>query len=499
MKALIIYLVLLGTAWSASEWEKATIPYPFYDVQTSSDNMILLLNRGEAALQARIDLIRRAKYTIEVEYFIFKTDVAGKIIARELIEAAKRGVKVRILVDNLGSELSSFHAKEFAAYGIEMKFYNTSSFIRLKRVNYRNHRKLLIGDDAEVITGGRNIGNDYYNLDDDYNYDDSDVLIEGPMVKTIRESFDSYYSDKLSDDIKFPKRPLPGPKGGHPGQRGGVDPVEQYERRTKSAKKFLLETDEEINTRQEIAEVANEQFKNLSYHTCPEMTFVTDAPSGDYLKKRKDGYLENFRHVMKVLDIKMKTVDKELTISTPYFIANERNKKVLNALLENKVAVNLYTNSLKASDAIYMATGFYSYLKTWLGRGMKVSLHDGKWQDMDVALKKVNNSRWGTHAKTQVYEWQNGDSEIKVGTYNMDNRSDYYNNELVVFCKGNNELTSEFKADITKRASKGIVVNSNDVATDRQGRRINILGTSGINKIKMYFAALPTWLFEHLL
>lgn len=499
MKAVILYIVLLGTAWSSSEWDNSPIPFPFHDVQKTEENKILLLTRGEAALQARIDLIRRAKHTLEVEYFIFKTDVSGKIIARELVAAADRGVKVRILIDNLGSELTGFHAKEFAAHGIEMKFYNTSWFIRLKRVNYRNHRKLLIGDGVEVITGGRNIGNDYYNLDDDYNYDDSDVLIEGPIVKTIKDSFESYYSDKLSDDIRFPKRPAAGPKGGHPSERGGVDPVEQYERKTKAAKKFLIESEEEIETRQEISEVANEQFKNISYHSCPEMTFVTDSPSGDYLKEGKKGYLENFRHVMKVLDSKMASVDKELTISTPYFLANERNKNLLSNLLEKKVQVNLYTNSLKASDAIYMATGFYSYLKVWLGRGMKVNLHDGNWSEMDVSLKKVNKSRWGTHAKAQVYEWLSGETEIKVGTYNMDNRSDYYNNELVVFCKGNNVLTTEFKGDITARASKGIAINNNDEGIDRQGRKINILGTSRINKIRMYFAALPTWLFEHLL
>src|SRR5688572_28153511 len=102
MKALIVFLIFITSAW-ASEWKDSKIPYPYQDVQKDYDNKILLLNRGESALQARIDLIRRAKSTIEVEYFIFKTDVSGKIIARELVEASKRGVKVRILVDKLGA------------------------------------------------------------------------------------------------------------------------------------------------------------------------------------------------------------------------------------------------------------------------------------------------------------------------------------------------------------------------------------------------------------
>lgn len=472
------------------------VPYPFYDKQTGLLNEMTVINRGELALQKRIDLIRKATQSIEVEYFIFKTDMSGKIIARELVEAAKRGVKVRILVDKLMAELTSYHAKELDKHGIELKYYNTSFILKISSIHYRNHRKLLVIDDSEAITGGRNIGNDYYNLDRKYNYEDRDVLIKGPIVKTMRESFDAYFSDKLAHKVSFPKLRR-GPKGGHPSSRGGFDNEVHYKRWTKRAQNFLVETEEEIQVREQIAKVAAFQQLKLNTHICPETTFTTDAPGGGFIPAHSDGYLEKYRHVMKALDEKMATA-REITISTPYFIANKRNKKLLDDLLERDATVNLYTNSLKAADAIYMATGFYMKLKGWLKKGMKVFLHDGTASEDEVILQEARNSRWGTHAKTQVYEREN-ETEVMIGTYNMDNRSDYYNNEMVVFCKGNDDLSIEVKNDIMENARNGITIDSDRHGTNRDGNRVNILGTSNIHKLKMDLALIPTWLLEHLL
>ncbi|MFL5785375.1 MAG: phospholipase D-like domain-containing protein, partial [Bacteriovoracaceae bacterium] len=107
---------------SLSAFATDAIPYPFLEVQENQGNKVMVIENGVAAFETRLQMIRRAQKNIEVEYFIYNTDVAGKIITRELVAAAKRGVKVRILIDkNIATfQLNSFYAFELAQNGVEV-------------------------------------------------------------------------------------------------------------------------------------------------------------------------------------------------------------------------------------------------------------------------------------------------------------------------------------------------------------------------------------------
>lgn len=479
MKTLFLFLLLCLSFGLYAGIHSDSIPYPFYTVQKDV-NEITLLNRAEESLEARLDLIRRAKKTIEVEYYIFDRDRSSKLVALELIKAAERGVKVRMLIDKFGSKpFDYYHANEIEKYGVAIKYYNTASFIQLSTVQFRNHRKLLVMDDEEAITGGRNIGDHYFNLAHDINYDDRDIHLKGPIAKTLRESFDEYYADDIS---RFPKK-YKKPK----------------KKKVAKAQEFFIETAEDIELREDIAELASRQSQFRRTHTCPEMTYSTDAPGAKFGDRIKKGYKENFRFVRKTFLDKILPIDKHLIISSPYFIPNRRNRYLLETLLDKGVKVTFHTNSLASTDAIFISANLYLRAKSWIKKGLDFFLHDGKQIETNPSLVGGTEARYrGTHAKTHVYETSEY-SEIMVGTYNFDNRSDFYNSEMAIFCKGNEELTEELKADLDMRMKNGLRVSDDGKAIDRHGSPIHISGTNKERFMKMKLITIPSKLIDFLL
>lgn len=496
MKTLLSTALLLFPLLAAAINHSDSIPYPFYSEDESGETQMMPLHYGEEALQLRLEMIRRAKRSIEVEYYIYYMDMSGKILNRELVKAAKRGVEVRILVDKFASGINSFVAHEFAQHGIEVKFYNTNVLLKLGKINYRNHRKLMVVDGEEAITGGRNIADEYFNLDHKYNYEDRDVYVKGPIVKPMLESFNEFFNHNISHSVKRPERPEV--LIDENGELHGVPKQKSWIKKVKAAKEFFAETEEELSVRAVMEKVGNEQLAKNNLYSCPVATFVSDAP-GSKSKKSVLDYKETARNVRKTFLDKILPIDKALTMSSPYFIPNDRNEYIFEQLLERKVEVNLYTNSLRSTDAIVVSAGLYLHLRGYLKKGMKVFFNDGNFSDREQpAMEHAKASRWGTHAKTHVYETSTY-SEVMIGTYNIDNRSDYYNTEMAVFCKGNDDFTKNVKTDIMDLAKKGLEVESLSKARDRNGEQINITGASPIKQLKMKLLTFPSWLFSHLL
>lgn len=474
-KQLFLFLILLN---STLVWAKLDLPYPFYAVQKDVVNELTLIHRPEEALQFRIDLIRSAKKNIEVEYFIFDTDISGKIIIRELVAAAERGVKVRILVDAicLKNGLKPIYAYELAKHGVEVKYYNHVSLVRISSAQFRNHRKLLTVDDNAAITGGRNLGIHYYNLSDIINYDDRDILVKGPMVKVMRESFDKFYEHKISQPAKKPKKP------------------------SQKAIDFLKQTDEEMKVREAIEITARKQMQTNITHACKETTYASDRPGATFLDRVDPNYRKNFRYVRQVLHQKIAAADQQILISSPYWISNKSFSKAIKGALSRGVPVSIHTNSLASTDAIFMSSNLYLHFKHWVKKGLNIYLHDGKRTETNEELiSGVTPKLFGNHAKSHVYESKNS-SEIMVGSYNIDNRSDFYNTELAIFCKDNQELTHELKQDILDRAMNGISVLTKNKAVSRDGTEVNVTGVKDKKKRDMMrILYLPGWMIDFLL
>ena len=174
----------------------------------------LILDRGTDALLARINLIRSATTAIDLQTYIFDEDDAGRLVLDELLAAARRGVRVRLLMDQLSAlkHVDTLAALAGAHANFEVRLYNPmlhraqisypqyllAAACCWRKLNQRMHSKLLLVDGAVGITGGRNYQDDYYDWDDEYNFRDRDVLVAGPAARTMDEDFVSFWNDRRS-------------------------------------------------------------------------------------------------------------------------------------------------------------------------------------------------------------------------------------------------------------------------------------------------------------
>jgi len=174
----------------------------------------LILDRGQDAMIARIDLIRSATTSIDLQTYIFDEDDAGQLFLEELLAAARRGVRVRLLVDQLSAlkRVDTLAALAGASREFEIRIYNPvldrarlsypqyvlAAACCWRKLNQRMHTKLLLVDDAVGITGGRNYQDDYYDWDPGYNFRDRDLLVAGPVAREMAENFEAFWTDRRS-------------------------------------------------------------------------------------------------------------------------------------------------------------------------------------------------------------------------------------------------------------------------------------------------------------
>tara|TARA_B100000749_G_scaffold280894_2_gene280569 strand:- start:71616 stop:73118 length:1503 start_codon:yes stop_codon:yes gene_type:complete len=500
MKYIVIALLLVPLMVVAEEKSTTTavssIPEALYARDLSGDNSMTLLEDGMTSFQARLDLINSAGKDdrVAVEYFIYELDDAGRLLNQALARASERGADVKILVDRsaFGTfKFNRFVAAEAKTYGIETKYYNSSG-IFFSTAQFRNHRKMfLVG--GKVITGGRNVANEYFGMDKDFNFDDRDILLEGPIVDKVYESFMAFWNDERSSIAKDPVKPTLRGK-----DQNAKSKLRAYKRGIKKASRFFKETESDLELLKSIESKTRHRFNELTTHQCYDIVFVSDSPGAQFSERKEASYRDDFKHLRKELYKRVMDVDDRLLISTPYFIQNKRTEGVINRVLsrDEDITVEVFTNSLATTDHMIMSAALYKSLKDTLDQGVKMYLHSGD-QTEDVALlDRAQSSIFGVHSKSHVYD----EDEIFIGTYNIDNRSDFYNAEMGIFCKGNRELTAELESSMRAQMEKSLDVIDSKTALDSEGNVISSKGNVTLGKrSKLFFYYLPAWLIEFLL
>ena len=180
------------------------------DIYGPAQSGFLLLARNDEALDWRLALADEATTAIDVQYFIWEDDEAGNLLFDRLLKAADRGVRVRVLVDDL---VLASKDRDIAAISrhpkFEVKLFNPGRvrgttlggigefLLYFRELNRRMHNKLFVVDNRLAIVGGRNIGNAYFGLGERYNFRDLDVLVAGPVVREISHAFDEYWNADL--------------------------------------------------------------------------------------------------------------------------------------------------------------------------------------------------------------------------------------------------------------------------------------------------------------
>ncbi len=444
---------------TSGRWSPQAPQHASMDIQSQVPHQVKLLDNGMDSLTHRLQLIRNAKKSIDLEFFIYNLDESSRIITQALASRARQGIKVRVLVDfSLAVfQLSPAFAKKMQEAGIAVRYYNTSSVLKFFTVQHRTHRKMLIADSKEAIFGGRNIANDYFDLSTHYNFLDSDLFITGPIVKAMRESFDVYWHSDWAIDPDFDEKV--------------TDSGEE-------SMKFLDEDSIDVKLRSQI-----EDLKPLAnWSLCKDVQYVTDYPGSG------EGSRRLYPAILKVLA----SAKKELLVETPYFIIRPEGMKAIKSLVERGVKMQVLTNSLQSTDAYYTVAAMVPTLSKLKTQNLTVWAYKGAPLQNYSESRKPESIRWGIHSKRAVVD----DDTVMLGTYNIDPRSANLNSELMVICRNSPELAAEFRKSIEARiAQSGVVIK------DMEDTRIrNAIGDASAKNIIMMVLAMPvaSW-FDFLL
>jgi putative cardiolipin synthase len=486
----------------ASNEGEDTLPlevYP-YRVHLDSPHEMKIINDGTAALYERIRMIREAKAYLNVEYFIFNPDASGRIIVNELVNAAKRNVKVRILVDKSVAvfAMDEYYAKVFRENNIEIRYYNAASFLQISTVQFRNHRKLLSRDGVEAITGGRNIADEYFHLAKEFNFLDRDVLVKGEIVKPMEKTFDIYWDAEI---VQRPSDPV------LPTKLVGNGDSLSTERFEAQYKRSLLTYKKKLEEAKKILTLTDEDKKILSFvmsygqrnpgetRICPSVAFATDREGGNFKTRiHSDNYNLNYRILRKEIALWMKKIDDEVLLDSPYFLNDSNSREILDDLLGNRKKVTIFTNSLASTDAIYVSTAFSDEVKKFTpNKDFNAFIYKGVFSnEAELYSEEIKASMWGTHSKTIVYN----DHAFMVGTFNIDNRSNFYNSEMALFCDGSAELTSDVENNIRFRMKTSHHLNEQGKPDD--GTKL-LEGNSKEKKGIYYLLKVPSKMLQFLL
>jgi putative cardiolipin synthase len=501
MKSMFIAIILSlmsTTLLAQSEPESDIYPYRLTSIDK---NEMQVINTGIAALYARVDMIRRATSSLELEYFIFNPDSSGRIIIKELVKAAQRGVRVRILIDKSMAvfKLNEYYAKVLKEHDIEIRYYNPASAIRISSVQFRNHRKLIIRDGAEAITGGRNIADEYFNLSKTFNFLDRDVWVEGEIVKAMKDTFELYWKSdivQIPGLVKEPVRNISVESSNEISDEYSYQMrVTAHNKKLKTAQEIVSDNDEDNKTLEFILGYGKKALASTNKYNCPEAAFATDREGASFVERiHSKNYNQNYRLLRKEIGKWMGKIQDEVILDSPYFLNDANSQKIVNDLLGSNKKITILTNSLNSTDAIYVSTVFSDTVKKYTpNENFNAYIYKGTFSnESEIISNEVRNSDWGTHSKTIVYN----DNSFMIGTFNIDNRSNFYNTEMAVFCSGSPELAHDVLANIQVRMKNSRHLNKAGFPDD--GTPL-LEGTSLKKKLLYFMLKVPASIAQFLL
>ncbi|KAF1026796.1 MAG: Cardiolipin synthase C [Burkholderia plantarii] len=383
-----------------------------------------VLSVGTDALQMRIALARAATRTLDMQYYIATEDTTGKLLLAAALNAADRGVRVRMLVDDLnfkdiGQVMASLNThpnieiRVFNPFGATQRgvFARTSDLLtKIDRFTRRMHNKAMIADNQIAIVGGRNLGDEYFSASPTLQFRDLDVLCAGPVTDAISSSFDRYWSSPSAYPLAALNHQRFDPKA----LDATRDTLRAHWR--ENAEPYDAKP---LNATPLAAQIAHDTLGLV----WAEASFVADSPAKITMKAGT--YTSP---PMQQLAEQTKAAQREFLIISPYFVPHERGVAALGALTARGVRVAVLTNSLAATDAVAVQAGYAPYRVPLLERG--VELYEFRAEQPAGTQWRMfgSRSRASLHAKAYVVDR----STLVIGSLNLDPRSAFLNTELAL-------------------------------------------------------------------
>ena len=372
---------------------------------------IRLLTSGEEALADLIALADHAERTLDIQYYIIHQDESAALLLHHLRLAADRGVRVRVLVDDLntvGEDRRFLHLSEHT--NVEVRVFNpfpggrfatwtrfVASATDIRRINHRMHNKLFVADNALAITGGRNIGDQYFTRDQYNNFIDLDVVAAGAIVPELSASFDAFWNSKYAYPIASVASPVSAEPASPPPPADDASTVsaDWLERELEAGKVDLAWLPATVLADRP-AKIASETSSD------EEVTIAND------------------------LGTLMRSAKQELIVISPYFVPGDDGVAMFAKLVGEGVHIRILTNSLASTDSPLVHNGYARYRVALLKLGIELSEVRPKLGQKRARFHPFRSSTASLHAKALVIDQKT----VFIGSMNMDARSARINSEL---------------------------------------------------------------------
>ncbi|GMR06623.1 MAG: phospholipase D family protein [Gammaproteobacteria bacterium] len=390
---------------------------------------VLLLGNGLDAFVGRAVLASLAERSIDVQYYMFHQDTVGRLLIKEFVAAADRGVRVRLLIDDMyGEEADDVWSALATHPNMEVRLYNP--FVRghsknlqfitqTKRVNHRMHSKTYTVDNQASIVGGRNIGDEYFNADKNVAFSDLDAMIIGPVVPEVSSEFDQYWNNRHS----YPVATL---VAGVAKEAVAVNALGQVRKELDA----FYQQPQTLAYRNAVehSPFAIALKNKTAAFSFSEAKIIHD--SAEKMTKQDDNWKEEL--LMSQLAPYILQAKKEYILVSPYFVPGQRGADAICKLSNQGVRVRILTNSLASNDVAAVHTGYMRHRKQLLRCGVEL-------YELNEQLKKLEGKRFtwlpglsksSLHAKTMAMD----KNVMFVGSFNFDQRSLNINTEIgIVF------------------------------------------------------------------
>ncbi len=416
-----------------------------------------LLDRSEEALRWRLALIDSATETIDLQYYLYHSDSTGMLLTSRLLDAADRGVRIRVIVDDMGTlasgktqrEIRDALGKLMAAHpNISFRLFNSAEnrksvawgaefATNFTQLNHRMHNKSLIADNRAVILGGRNIGDEYMGLDEELNFRDIDVLGVGQVARQTSTVFDLFWNSGWT--APFSEALRGEAQAEYPALRETLATLLQQLPHLES---FSLTPKDWRPALEELATALH----------LGSSTVMTDRPLANGISADL---------ITAVFELLPQT-RQELLVTNAYFIPDDPGIELLEDLNDRDVEVTVHTNSLASQDVVAVNSHYKAWRGPMLDAGVKLyeARHDAAIKSTVVDTAPVSAAVMGLHSKSMVI-----DRRLSViGSANFDPRSALINSEMfaVIDSEGlANQLAEIIERDVLPENSWQLVRNEN--------------------------------------
>jgi len=383
--------------------------------QHPGESGVNYIRSARVALGGRLAMVDLAEESLDLQYYIWDADISGGLLGERVVRAAERGVRVRLLLDDVSVVDRDARIARLTGHpNIEVRAFNPfrdrnrwgDLFSDPSRINRRSHNKIFVADNAMAIAGGRNIADHYFGVHGESNYRDLDIIAVGPVVRDISSVFDAFWNSKFAVPYGAFVDEAPTPED------AAVRIAELRAQVARAPLPYPIDED--------VAALMSDLKRIRDELVWASVRVLYDDPA-----KAED---KDVRGIVGELAALASNAQREVLIENAYFVPRDPMVKIIAALTARGVRVRVLTNSMASNDVAAVVSGYKKYRRELLEAGAEIyELRPDSSMKQQWSLLSTK-SRSGLHTKAMVVDREH----VVIGSYNLDPRSADINSEVAL-------------------------------------------------------------------